>query len=155
MSSMIIDGEIMPQYSTRMNTQMMNRLARDYVEAFNRADVDAFDRLLADGYVNHSPGSPDQPRTREGVKQVVRFLHDAFPDYRVDVVDAQFTDDRIILRSRVSGTHLGDFGGHAPTGRRFEVDQIQIERVDDVRIVEHWRLTDQFGMLTQLGLLTS
>jgi predicted ester cyclase len=48
---------------------------------------------------------------------------------------------------------LGDWLGHAPTGRRFEaVAEVSIYRFRDGRIVESWGLEDNLGRLEQLGL---
>ena len=51
----------------------------------------------------------------------------------------------------VSGTQTGELFGHPASGRRFRVAQMQIERVRDGRIVEHWRVTDEAGMARQLS----
>jgi predicted ester cyclase len=61
-------------------------------------------------------------------------------------------DDHIALALRVSGTHKGEFLGHAPTGRRFEVRALQVGRLEDGLMVERWGATDIVGILTQLGL---
>ena len=36
------------------------------------------------------------------------------------------------------GTHLGEFEGIAPTGKRVEVRAIDIYRITEGKIVEHW-----------------
>ena len=59
----------------------------------------------------------------------------------------------VVGRFTCSGTHLGDWLGYAPTGRRFEaVDEVGIYRFRDGRIVETWGLEDNLGRLEQLGL---
>ena len=51
----------------------------------------------------------------------------------------------------MSGTHQGDFFGLPPTGKKIAVMQMQIERIKNGKIVEHWRLTDDLALLRQLG----
>ena len=54
---------------------------------------------------------------------------------------------------RCSGTHLGKWLGHPPTGRRFAaIDEVGIYHVRDGRIVETWGIEDTLGRLEQLGL---
>ena len=36
------------------------------------------------------------------------------------------------------GTHLGEFEGIAPTGKQVEVRAIDIYRITEGKIVEHW-----------------
>jgi predicted ester cyclase len=45
--------------------------------------------------------------------------------------------------------------GIPPTGKKIELAGIQIERNADGKIVEHWRISDDLGMLTQLGVVGS
>jgi predicted ester cyclase len=52
-----------------------------------------------------------------------------------------------------NGTHRGPFQGIEPTGREVEIHVIDIVRVADGRIVEHWNCVDRLGLLAQLGAL--
>jgi predicted ester cyclase len=77
----------------------------------------------------------------------------SFPDVQMEVVELIAEGDTVVGRFTCSGTHLGDWLGCAPTGRRFEaVDEVGIYRVHDGRIVETWGLEDNLGRLEQLGL---
>jgi hypothetical protein len=53
----------------------------------------------------------------------------------------------------LDGTHLGDFFGDPPTGRRVTWTETRWARWQDGRVVEHWANTDALGMLRQLGLV--
>ena len=77
----------------------------------------------------------------------------SFPDMRMDVIDLIAEGETVVGRFACSGTHLGEWLGHAPTGRRFEaVDEVYIFRFEDGRIVDAWGLEDTLGRLEQLGL---
>jgi hypothetical protein len=67
-------------------------------ELFNAGKIDLVDELLSPHYVNHSPGSPDQPRDREAVKSVVLALRRAFPDHTIE----RFAGDRIVAHHRLT-----------------------------------------------------
>ena len=49
-------------------------------------------------------------------------------------------------------THLGEFNGLAPTGRRVEFNGIDVVKVRDGRIAEIWHVEDMARMLDQLGV---
>jgi hypothetical protein len=77
----------------------------------------------------------------------------SFPDVRMGIVDLIAAGDRVVGRFACSATHLGEWLGHVPTGRRFEaVDEVSIYRFHDGRIVETWGLEDNLGRLEQLEL---
>lgn len=122
---------------------------RRYFDAWNSGDGAAFDALLHPDYVNRS-ASPGLDTSRAGLPTIVGLMRAAFPDLTYTIEDLVIGADRVAVRCRVTGTHSGDFFGLAPTGRRFDVQQIQIERFQDGRIVEHWRLTDEALLMRQL-----
>ncbi len=51
------------------------------------------------------------------------------------------------------GTHRGPFMGIPPTGKTVRIDLIDIVRVEDGRIAEHWNVVDQLGLMRQLGAI--
>ena len=76
--------------------------------------------------------------------------HSGVPDLayeRLHVVDG---GELVAFHTLVRGTHTGMLFGLPPTGRRFLVRQMQIERLRDGRIVEHWRVTDEAALTAQL-----
>lgn len=77
----------------------------------------------------------------------------SFPDVRMEVVQLVAEGDAVVGRFLCSGTHLGPWRGHEPTGQRFErVDEVYFFRLEDGRIVEMWGLEDTASRLRQLGL---
>jgi predicted ester cyclase len=79
----------------------------------------------------------------------------SFPDVHMVIVELIAEGDKVVGRFTCSATHLGQWLGHAPTGRRFErVDEVSIFRFRDGKIVQVWSLEDTLGRLHQLGLTT-
>jgi predicted ester cyclase len=77
----------------------------------------------------------------------------SFPDMFMEVIELIGEDDTVVGRFICSGTHLGEWLGYAPTGRRFEaVDEVSIYRLNEGRIIHTWGLEDNLGRLEQLGL---
>jgi predicted ester cyclase len=77
----------------------------------------------------------------------------SFPDLHMGIVETIEEADRVVGRFHCSATHLGEWRGHAPTGRRFEdVDEVYFFRFADGRIVEAWGIEDTLGRFKQLGL---
>lgn len=52
-----------------------------------------------------------------------------------------------------SGTHKGDFHGTAPTGKRVNVHEVAIVRIENGKIAEQWGFPDLLGVSQQLGVI--
>jgi predicted ester cyclase len=74
-------------------------------------------------------------------------------DWHEEVVELVSEGHTVAGRFRCSGTHLGEFLGEAPTGKRMEVEEVFFLRVEDGRFVDFWGLEDSLGRMRQLGLL--
>jgi predicted ester cyclase len=71
----------------------------------------------------------------------------------MEIVELVAADDRLVARFKCSGTHLGAWRGHPPTGRRFNgIDEVYIFRFKNDRIVSAWGIEDTLRRLEQLGL---
>lgn len=121
-------------------------------ECFNRGNLAIADELLAADYVDHA-APPGLAAGVEGFKQLVALYRTAFPDLHVTIEDQIAEGDRLATRFTTRGTHQGELMGIAPTGKVVTVSGIAIERMVGSKIVEHWLVSDQLGMLQQLGVI--
>jgi predicted ester cyclase len=88
----------------------------------------------------------------EGTKEVIRTLRRWFPDFSMRAEDVAAIGDKVWMRFKATGTNLGSVMHSPPTGKKMNIDVIDIVRFKDGRIVEHWGVPDQLGMMLQLGL---
>ena len=116
-------------------------------------DYDRLTEVLADGLVDHDP-APDQPAGPEGIGVFWTTFKQAFPDVALSPVQVIATDDFVTAVLDVSGTHTGEFLGHAATGKTFTVRGIQVGKFTDGKMTDRWGSTDVLGILQQLGLLS-
>ena len=86
------------------------------------------------------------------VKAAIRDVHRAVPDISFTIEDAVESGDTIWVRVRAQGTATGPFFG-PPSGRPVDFTVIDVCRVVDGRIVEHWGVPDRFAVLAQTGVL--
>ena len=117
---------------------------------WNQGDMAAMDELFAADHVEHQVGI--EPG-REGVKGSIRYLRTAFPDLHLTLEAVVADGDRVWTRISATGTHKGPFMGAPATGRSFRIDVIDIVRVVDGRIVEHWGVADRLSIAQQLGVV--
>ena len=124
---------------------------RRFYELINAGDIDGFGELLADDFVEHEE-TPGLAPTKEGVKQFFHMNRAAFPDLRMDAEDVVASGDKVVVRVRLTGTNQGAFMGMPATGKRVNVQLIDITRFgDDGLAHEHWGVMDALAMMQQLG----
>jgi len=131
------------------NKHIVRRLVS---EAQQGRDVNVVDELLSPNFIDHSPMAGLEP-TRDGVKILFAALHAAFPDLRVTIHDQIAEEDKVVTHKRFSGTHRGEFLGIPPTGNTIDFEVIDILRVRDAKITDHWAVIDKLTLMKQLGAM--
>jgi len=110
-------------------------------EVLNGGRLDLVDELYA-------------PEIAEQARAWISPFRDSFPDVRMETIGLIAENDQVVGRFTCSATHLGEWLGHPPTGRRFDnVDEVNIYTLQSGRITGTWGLEDNLERLTQLGLL--
>ena len=122
---------------------------RLYEEVINQGKLDIADELLAPDSHSHA-GAPSGP---EGLERHVSMLRAAFPDLHHSIEDVIAEGNKVVVRTTLSGTHVGDFMGIPATGRQFTQEHIHILRLEQGKVAEHWAQMDNVGMMRQLGVM--
>jgi predicted ester cyclase len=124
---------------------------RNVVElGFGNCDLALVDELIGDDYIEHQFGMKGG---KEGLKKSIRSLHTAFPDMRYTLLKYCEAGDIVWTHFNASGTHSGSFMQSGPSGKKFSIDVIDMARVSNGKITEHWGMPDRFALLFQLGLM--
>jgi predicted SnoaL-like aldol condensation-catalyzing enzyme len=124
-------------------------------EIFAHGDLDVADEIFAADAQFHGPDWPPGATGPEVAKQDARTYRGAF---RIDSLtrDAELAEGDLVCQLwTFTGTHIGDLGGIAPTGRQVTASGMDLFRCKDGRIVEAWQQWDQMGMMQQLGAIPS
>lgn len=127
-------------------------LRRFLDETFGKGNLAALDELIADNFVDHSP-PPNISPDKAGVRETVKMFRSAFPDLRMTIEDIIAEGDKVAIRTVSHGTHKGDLMGIAPTGRAVTINEQHFVRFANGKIVEHWGVEDNLGMMQQLGVV--
>jgi predicted ester cyclase len=131
-----------PDVRSRTEPADHNRLVVSrLIDAISRGDMTAFDEF-------YTPRAVGRAR-----KWVEPFLQ-SFPDAAMDLVQLVSEGDTVVARLRCSGTHLGVWRGHSPSGKRFErVDEVYFFTFQDGLIDGAWGMEDNLTRFRQLGLI--
>jgi steroid delta-isomerase-like uncharacterized protein len=136
-----------------MREQETTALVRRYYdEVFNRRKPELVDQLAVADYVEHDP-FPGQGDGIRDLRARVQLILDAMNPLQFTVEDTVAEGDRVVVRWTQSATQTGPFLGLPPTGRTANFAGIDIHRLRDGRLAEHWHVVDLYGLLQQLGAI--
>jgi len=128
-------------------------VVRRFIDEYQSGgDPAALTRYLDPEVIDHSRPPGIAPGA-EGVRQQFDGFRAAFSGFRAEVLEMLAEDDKVVTHKVFHGVHDGAFEGIAPTGRSVKIEVIDIVRVRDGRIVEHWNCVDRLGLLAQLGAM--
>lgn len=131
------------------NKALVRSLLEDDISRGNLAVAEA---LIAPDFFDHT----NPPGLQEGIaghKAIVTLVRGAFPDLNWAIDDLIAEGDKVVARTTMTGTHLGEFFGIPPTGKRVSMGGVHVLRIADGKIVEHWGSNDDLGMMRQLGVV--
>lgn len=123
-------------------------------EVQNQRNWDVYDELNDPSFVNYS-SPPGVPNDREGGKLYLGGFLNAFPDARFTIDDMIAEDDQVVTKKTFTGTHKDEFFGIPATGKQVTLQFVDIMRLQDGRITEHWLCMDQLSFMQQLGVIPS
>jgi ketosteroid isomerase-like protein len=118
--------------------------------AYDAGDLDAYAACYAEDAVLIM--NADQPvRGRDAIRRLAAAEKAAFPDMKLDRSLFVADGDWVAWRSRLRGTHDGDYGPWAATHRTVDIWCSTHARVVDDLVAEMLMVTDRASMLAQLG----
>lgn len=135
-----------------MNKNNEQLVERYYQEVMNegQGDVKKFDEFVSPDAILHN-SYPKSPVGPEEWKNRVRFFTTSFSDVEISVEESISDGDKVVTHMIYRATHTGDFLGIPASGKRVAVDEIQIVRVKDGKIVERRSVIDTINLLAQIG----
>jgi predicted ester cyclase len=118
------------------NKAVVRRLVDEVVNAGDEAVLDD----LAEGPV------------AEAARRWIGPFRDAFPDFRMEIVQLIAERDAVAAHFKCSGTHRGNWRGHPPSGRRFEgVDEVYLFGIRGGKLHSATAVEDNLTRMRQLG----
>jgi predicted SnoaL-like aldol condensation-catalyzing enzyme len=137
-----------------MNAEKNKEVVREFYEVvFQRHDLNETGRYMHEDYIQHNPDAD------QGLKGFVEF-HVAFfaaiPDHCATINGIIAEGDLVYVYNTITGTHTGEgFLGYPPTGNKVRYDVVDMFRLRDGKLCEHWDVADTRALFTQVGALKS
>jgi steroid delta-isomerase-like uncharacterized protein len=140
-----------------LDEQFAREFSERYIAAWNSHDADQIEPLVTRDVVWLDPALAEPARGVEEVKEFMRTSWSAFPDLRFSpgMMWLDPHEESMTWAWRMQGTHTGPLEppGFAPTGRRIDIDGIDVWDFDEGRIARYRAYYDMSLVARQLGLM--
>ena len=134
-----------------MSADANRKLVEDFYAAGGPlADRDELPRFFGPRYVSHNAPAGSE-RGMSHAEALRASLEQSFSDVSYEVLRVVADDDFAAVHAVMRATHSGDGLGVKPTGRKVSAEQMHFVRFEDGKIVEHWAVRDDAGLVRQLG----
>jgi predicted ester cyclase len=143
-----------------MNTEketpnMLPAISEEMIQAFQNSykawqtnDLTIIDTLFSPDWQD-IPMAPGQKAGPEGLKNLITFFRETFPDIEITMLDIFGTAERVAVRSEITFTHDKEFMGISPVNQKVTVTSLELHHLKDGKITHTWHLEDWFGLLMQ------
>jgi predicted SnoaL-like aldol condensation-catalyzing enzyme len=141
------DGLMMAN-NLESNKKIVETLVKDVM--INH-DLGKLDSYMRDDYIQHLSRVP---QGKEGFRQFFGNLLKAIPDLNYSVIKMIAEEDMVMIYVEVTGTHTGgEYWGKAATGNKLNCEAVDIYRIEEGMIAEHWAVIDTLEYARQLGII--
>ena len=137
-------------------TSTSTSVARRYFDALGSHDLDAALACWKPGAVDRLVGQQELVAP-DGIRKYFSELFEAFPDFKLEVIDEVVGGDKTAVRWRASGTFAGPgtFQGFNPNGAKIAIEGCDVVTAssEDELIVRNDAYIDTGDLARQLGML--
>jgi len=123
---------------------------RNTEEVQGKGNFDVFEELFADDFVDHTP-QPNATPDKAGVRKLYTYMRAAFPDFHAEIHWQLADADRVTTYKTYYGTHEGALLGVAPTHRSVQFETVDVMRVQNGKITDHWGVANLLSLMQQIG----
>jgi predicted ester cyclase len=121
-------------------------------EGIAQGKVETLNELLAPDFLNRTAPAGMDAGPGGMHYFFLHILQPALSNLQVEIYDQVAEDDKVTTRKAIKGLHTGELLGLAPTQKPVTIDVIDIYRLRDGRLVEHWGLTTLPDVMAQLAV---
>ncbi|WP_340400558.1 ester cyclase [Paenibacillus sp. FSL H8-0079] len=89
-------------------------------------------------------------RTPSDYADHVREMIEAYGEFSLEILELLTQGDKVYVRWRQTGTHVGEVDGYSPTNLPVIEIASAVYRVENERIAEYWIQIDRLGIEKQL-----
>lgn len=120
------------------NKQVIIKFNKEFFELGN---IEITKELLSHSFTNHT-APPNAPKDASAMIIFIKDFHKSFSNISVRIDEVLAEADKVSLRKTITATHTGEFMGKTATGKKIEMNVIEIDILEDGKITDHWSRND-------------
>lgn len=121
------------------------------LEGIAQGNLQTLNELLSPDFINRSAPAGLNNGSAGMIHTFLNVLHPALADLQVEIYDQVAEGDKVTTRKAIKGTHTGELLGLAATQRTVTIDVIDIFRLHEGKLMEHWGLNTLAAVMAQLA----
>jgi|HubBroStandDraft_6_1064221.scaffolds.fasta_scaffold199956_3 steroid delta-isomerase-like uncharacterized protein len=131
------------------------QIARNAIAAVNAHDIEGYLQYIDDSYIGESETAPGPIHGRDGARQTMQTLFQAFPDLHYEIENLMTSGEHVIVQSHLTGTHKGAFAGIAATNKKASWRNCTVVELKNGKAIRTRVYSDNVTLFRQLGILAA
>lgn len=143
----IIGSNVMAQSAQEQNKELIGKFAE---EVFSKKDLTGLDKYMKKDYIQHNP------LVKQGSAGFEEFFRSWFlsvPDFNYSLKKIIVNDDHVWVYGTYEGTQRSEWLGIPATNKEYSFKAVDIFRIENGKLAEHWDVLDVYTLFTQLGTI--
>ena len=152
---MNVDVTTITEVKTTTQEDVKVKTFNAFMEAFNSGNLSALDSICSPGIIDHTATiPPNQPYNFEAFKGRIYRHRVGMPDLHFSITNMVAEGDWIAYQWEMTGTNTAPYLGRPPSGKAIRMAGMNLERLENGKIVEHWSYSDKLDLMQQLGMVS-
>lgn len=144
---LLIGGNTMAQSIQEQNKAIIGKFAE---EIFSKKDLSGLDKYMHEGYIQHNPLVK---QGANGFKEFFLNWFESVPNFNYTLKKIIANEDHVWVYGTYNGTQTGEWLGIPATNKEYSFNAVDIFRIEDGKLAEHWDVLDVYTLFSQLGTI--
>jgi predicted ester cyclase len=118
-------------------------------EGFENSNFEVIDRYVSEDLIEHQFGAR---QGKDGIKGIIKELHSGLSELHYTLQKNVVDGDLVWSHYKATAIQSGSFMHMPPSGKPISIDIMDIGRIENGLLVEHWGIPDRFAVMMQLGV---
>jgi steroid delta-isomerase-like uncharacterized protein len=119
------------------------------MKAIETGDAATINSLIADDVVDHMGPDGKEIKGGDKLKPMLIDMHKHMKDLKFDVITTSANTDYVFTLSKISGTVIDSSMG-MPAGTLMNENVVDLVKIKDGQVTEHWGYVDPAAMMKQM-----
>jgi predicted SnoaL-like aldol condensation-catalyzing enzyme len=142
-----LGGTAMAENIAENNKKVIGSFAES---VFVKKNLSVVDQYMRNDYIQHNPLVK---QGANGFKEFFSTWFNSVPDWQYTLKKIIADGDEVWVYGTYAGTLKKDWLGISASGQKYACDAVDIFRVQDGKLAEHWDVMDIYGLFKQLGAI--